>query len=272
MLIDIAVVSLPFFQRALVSGLLLSALMACLGVFIVLRRMSFFSDAIGHAALTGIAIGLLLEWSPFISALIYSMLIALGIGIIRHQTNLSLDTLLGVFFAASVALGVILVQFTPGYQANLLGFLFGDILTISTLDLTLTAVTAVITGGILIYLGKPLISIAFNSDLAKAEGTAVAAYELIFLLVLAAVIALSVKLVGVVLVTALLVIPAATAHNVARSLASMLLISTAIGLIATIIGMFASASIGTASGPTIILTGTVFFALSLLVKPFLRTD
>jgi zinc transport system permease protein len=269
-MIDLALLSFPFFQRALISGLMLSALMAGLGVFVVLRRMSFFSDAIGHAALTGIAIGLLLKLNLFVSALAYSLLIALGIAYVKQKTSLSLDTLLGVFFAASVALGVILIQFTPGYQANLIDFLFGDILTVSRLDLIMTLITVIVTAAIIILFAKPFISIAFNPDLAKAEGLAVATYELVLLLILAAVIALSVKLVGVVLVTALLIIPAASAQNLSFSLSRMFFLSITIGLVAAFLGMFASAAFGTASGPTIILAGTAFFVVSLLIKPLLK--
>lgn len=260
---------LPFFQRALLVGLILSALTATLGVIVVLRRMSFFSDAIGHAALTGIAIGLLLQINPFLSALVYALLIAAAISGIHLKSRLSLDSLLGVFFAASVALGVIIVQLTPGYQANLLGFLFGDILTVSRLDITLTLIVAAAGIITLLLAGKTFIAIAFDPDLAKAEGIAIATYELIFLLLLAAVIAMAIKFIGVILVTAMLIIPAASAHNIARTLTTMFVISVAISLISVIVGMALSALIGTASGPTIVLTGTAFFAVSLLLKPLL---
>ncbi|MFH1354375.1 MAG: metal ABC transporter permease [bacterium] len=263
--------ALPFFQRALIIGLLLAALMAVLGVIIVLRRMSFFSDAIGHAALTGIAIGLLLQFNPFISALIYTMFVAVAISGIRLKSRLSLDSLLGVFFAASVALGVIIVQFTPGYQANLISFLFGDILTVGSFDVILTIIVVAAGAITMLLAGKTFITIAFDPSLAKAEGTAINLYELVFLLVLAAVIALSIKFIGVILVTAMLIIPAASAHNIARTLTDMFVISVSISLISVIIGMLLSAVLATASGPTIVLASTVFFALSLLIRPLAKT-
>ena len=157
-MIDLTLFSLPFFQRALIVGLLLAALMAILGVVVVLRRLSFFSDAIGHAALTGIAIGLLLQINPFISALIYTLLVAIAISGVRLKSHLSLDTLLGVFFAASVALGVIIVQLTPGYQANLISFLFGDILTVGNFDVILTLIITSAGAITMLLAGKTFIA------------------------------------------------------------------------------------------------------------------
>lgn len=268
---DLIIFSQAFFLRPLLIGLILSILMSILGVLIVLRKMSFFSDAIGHAALTGIALGLLLNLNPFFSALIYVLLVATAISIIKLKSNLHLDTLLGVFFSASVALGVILIQLTPGYQANLISFLFGNILTVNQFDVILTlfvSATALIT---ILLLGKKFIAITFDSSLAKAEGIPVAAYDLIFFLLLAGIIALSIKLVGVILITGMLIIPAASAQNIARSLTVMFIVSIVLGLLSVAIGMFASVALNSSSGPTIVLISTTFFALSLFLKPFFKT-
>ena len=256
----------PFFQRSLVVGLLLGIAMALLGVFVVLRRLSFFSDAIGHSALTGIAIGLLLAINPFISALVFCLLVALGIVAVRTRTRLSLDTVLGIFFAAAVSLGVILVQFTPGYQADLFSFLFGDILTVSTVDLFLSSLITLIVLFVMLFAGKAFISITFNPDLAKTEGIPVTYYELVFLLVLAGTIALAIKAVGITLVTALLVIPAATAQNISRSLTSLFGISVVVGIITIVSGLLFSVALQTPSGPTIVLAGSLLFGLSFLFK------
>lgn len=270
-MIDLTIFSQPFFLRPLFIGLILGILMAVLGVLIVLRRMSFFSDAIGHAALTGIALGLLLNINPFFTALIYVLLIATAISVIKLKSNLHLDTLLGVFFSASVALGVILIQLTPGYQANLISFLFGNILTVSQIDVILTLFVSAIALITILLCGKKFIAITFDSALAKAEGIPVATYDLIFFLLLAGVIALSIKLVGVILVTAMLIIPAASAQNIARSLTTMFVISIISGLLSVAIGMFASVALNSSSGPTIVIVSTIFFTLSLLLKPFFKT-
>lgn len=263
--------ALPFFQRALLVGIILGALMAVLGVFVVLRKMSFFSDAIGHSALTGIALGLLLNFSPSLGALVFALLVALAISIIRSTTKLSIDTLLGVLFPASVALGVIIVTLTPGYQADLISFLFGNILTVTTTDMVISIIMSAIVIAAMIWAGKGFVEILFDQSLAKAEGIPVARYELIFLLLLAAVIALAIKFVGIVLVTALLIIPAASAQNVARSLSSMFWISTVFSLIAIIVGMIASAFLRSPSGPTIVLTCVILFVLSLALRKFRAT-
>lgn len=264
--------TLPFFQRALIVGIILSVLMAIIGVFVVLRRMAFFSDAIGHAALTGIALGLLLHINPYVSALVFSLLVALGISFVRVKSKLPLDTLLGVFFSGSVALGVILVQLTPGYQSNLISFLFGDILAVSQLDVYITFFVSAAVLLIVLFAGKSFIAITFDSDLARAEGIRVDVHELLFLLLLAGIIALAIKLVGIVLVTALLIVPAATAHNLTRSLTALFIGSTIISVSAMVIGMLASAVLNTASGPTIVLTGSAFFALSLFLRPLVKSS
>lgn len=262
---------LPFFQRALIIGVLLGILMAIIGVFVVLRRMSFFSDAFGHVALTGIAFGLLLQVNPYLSALLFTLIIAIGISFVRSQSNLPLDTILGVLFSSSVALGVILVQLTPGYQSDLISFLFGDILAVSQFDIYLTTIVSLLALLIILFSGKHFIAITFDADLAQAEGIKVNTYELIFMLLLAGIIALAIKLVGVILVTALLIIPAATAHNLTRSLASMFVCSIIVSLLSIITGLVLSATINTPSGPTVVLTGSVFFVLSLLLRPLIKS-
>lgn len=260
------ILAFPFFQRALFVGIILGALMAVLGVFVVLRKMSFFSDAIGHSALAGIALGLLLGINPFWGALAFALFVAVGISGIRRISHLSIDTLLGVFFSAAVALGVILVTLTPGYQADLISFLFGNILTVSSTDVFSSIVVTIVVIGVLIWTGKGFVSISLDKSLAHAEGIPVARLELLFLVLLAAVIALAIKFVGIVLVTALLIIPAATAQNIARNLSSMFWISLVVSLISVVTGMLASAVLRTPSGPTIVLAGTALFALSLISR------
>lgn len=262
----IEILTLPFFQHALLVGLVLGALMAVLGVFVVLRRMSFFADAIGHSALTGIAIGLLLNLNPFLAALAFALLVALGIAGTRRVSRQSFDTLLGVFFAAAVSLGVILVALTPGYQTDLVNILFGDILTVAPLDALLSAILAGVIAAVLVKSGKALTSITFDESLARAEGIAVARHELILLLLLAAAIALSIKIVGVMLVTAMLIIPAAAAQNFARSLGSMFAWSAGVAILATILGMLGSAVFNLPSGPSIVIAGTGIFIVSLFVQ------
>lgn len=262
----IELLALPFFQRALLVGLILGLLMAALGVFVVLRRMSFFADAIGHSALTGIALGLLLNINPFLAALAFALLVALGIAGARLISRQSFDTLLGVFFAAAVSVGVILVSLTPGYQADLVNILFGDILTVAPLDVLLSVSLAIVIAAILFGSSKALTSITFDASLARAEGIAVARHELVFLLLLAATIALSIKIIGVMLVTAMLIIPAAAAQNFAKSLSGMFGWAIVVSLISTILGMLGSAVFNLPSGPSIVIAGTGIFLISLFAS------
>lgn len=258
--------ALPFFQRALLVGVILGAIMAILGVFVVLRRMSFFADAIGHSALTGIAVGLLLHINPFLAALVFTIVVALAITGVRAISRQSFDTLLGVFFAGAVSLGVIIVSLTPGYQADLVNILFGDILTVAPLDTLLSLVLAAVITVVLLGSGKALVSLTFDSSLAQAEGIPVTRHELIFLLLLAATIALSIKFIGVILVTAMLIIPAAAAQNLARSLSQMFIWSAVLALCAVIAGMLLSAAANLPSGPAIVLVGCTFFVISLFFR------
>lgn len=262
-----ALLSLPFFQRALLVGIILGALMAVLGVFVVLRKISFFADAIGHSALAGIAGGLLLGINPFIGGLFVAILVAVGITGVRRISTISLDTLLGVFFSAFVSLGVLLMTFSPGYQADLITFLFGNILTVTAFDVWLALSIAAVSSVILLQLGKGFVAIALDANLAKAEGVPVSRLELILLVLLAVTIALAVKIVGVLLVTALLIIPAASAQNMAKSLLVMFWYSLGISLVSVIAGMVASAALATPSGPTIVLVSAALFVISLGLRP-----
>jgi zinc transport system permease protein len=263
----LALVFLPFFLRALVVGLLLGVLMAVLGVLVILRQMSFFSDAIGHSALTGIALGILLHSNPFLGALGFTLLVAASIVALRHYSRLKLDTILGILFPSTMALGVLLLRLTPGYRTDLVAYLFGDILTVTTPDIGITLLLACIVGVLLLLAGKKLFIITLNEDLAKSQGINTALYELFLLLTLAAVIAMAIKLVGIVLVTAMLIIPAATAQNLARSILSMFAISVAVSLVATVIGMIGSAVVDIPSGPAIVLVAAFLCVCSFIAAP-----
>lgn len=258
-------ITLPFFERAAAIGLIIGILMSILGVLVVLRRMSFFSDAIGHSALTGIAIAVLTGINPFIGALAFTIFIAASIVGSRHYTKLHLDTLLGVFFPTAVAVGVILLRFSSNYRTDLISFLFGDILTVSTTDIWLSLGLAVLVGIVIWQTGKKLITIALNEELAHTQGINIPLYELLFLITLAAVITMGIKIIGVILITAILIIPAATAQNLARSITSMFIISVIISVLSTSIGMLLSAWLNVPSGPAIVLAAAGFFVISFII-------
>jgi zinc transport system permease protein len=254
----------PFMQRALAAALLMGVLCPTLGVFVVVRRMSFFGDAIAHSAFTGIALGLLLGVDPSLGAVGFAILIALGMGWLQTRSRIPSDTIIGVFFSGSAALGILLIGLLQGYRTNLFSYLFGDILTIGWSDLAVTAALLIGVGGAVALLRRPLLQVALNRDLAAVQGVPVAAMEYALMVLLAVTVAVSIKLVGIILVTALLIIPAAAARNVSRSIRQMFLFAVGFGVFAALAGLFGSYNLNTASGPTIVLTSIALFAASLV--------
>lgn len=258
----------PFLTRALIGVVMLGVLTAVLGVFVVLRRMAFFSDAIAHSSLAGIALGLLFGIDPTVGAIAFSLLVAAGIVSINQKKILALDTIIGVFFAAAVAIGVLVIGELRTVRVDLLGFLFGDILALNNSDLWLIGLLGIV---VLVLIGaatKSLVQIAFHDDLARVAKIPVVAYEYLFMLVLALVVALGIKVAGVILIGPLLIIPAAAAKNVARDFRGMIGLAVVFGLLSSVVGLLASYGLDTASGPTIVLLAAILFFLTLIARPF----
>lgn len=259
----------PFLTRALVGIIILGVLTALLGVFVVLRRMAFFGDAIAHSSLAGIALGLAFGASPTIGAITFSVLVALGIVGVSRRRTLALETVIGVFFAAAVSLGVLLIS-ELRLRVDLLGFLFGDILALQATDLWIIAFLGLAVLVLLARGLRQLVQISFSEDLARVSGIPVEFYEYLFMALLALVIALGIKVAGVILVGPLLIIPAAAAKNMAYDLRSMFGLSVLFGLIAGILGLLLSYRFDLAAGPTIILLAAAIFFLTFL--PFKPTS
>jgi zinc transport system permease protein len=256
----------PFMQRALVAAVLMGVLCPVLGVFVVIRRMSFFGDAIAHSAFTGIALGLLLGVEPSVGAIGFAVLVALGMGWLQAHSRIPSDTIIGVFFSGAAALGILLIGMFQGYRTDLFAYLFGDILTIGWSDLGVATVLLAGVGGSVIALRKPLLQVALMRDMAAVQGVPVARMEYILMVLLAVTVAVSIKLIGILLVTALLIVPAAAARNVSRSIRQMFALAVGFGALSAVVGLFGSYSLNSASGPTIVLTAIALFAVS-LVKP-----
>ncbi len=253
----------PFMQRALAAGLLMGALCPLLGVFVVIRRMSFFGDAIAHSAFTGIALGLLLGVEPGLAAVVFAIVVALGMGFLQARSRIPSDTIIGVFFSGAAALGILLIGLLQGYRTNLFAYLFGDILTIGWPDLRMTALLLVGVAGVIAALWRPLLQVALNRDLAAVQGVSVPAMEYTLMVLLAVTVAVSIKLVGILLVTALLIIPAAAARNVSGSVRQMCVLAVVFGEVAACAGLFGSYGLNTASGPTIVMASIALFIASL---------
>ena len=255
--------SLPsFIWIAFFTGLLIALAAAPLGVFVVWQRQSYFGATIAHSALLGVAIALLMQWNLTLSVIIVAILIALSIHWLNHHTQLSSDTLLGILAHSGLAVGLILISLADTIQVDVMSFLFGDILTVSKQDLGLIALTTLIVLAFFIKHWQDLLNITLNPSLAEVEGVAVKRVQLYFTLLLAVLIALSMKIVGILLITALLIIPAAAARPFSRSPEQMLKFTLLISLLSLFIGMGSAFYWDLPTGPAIVFAASVLFLLT----------
>lgn len=275
-----AAFALPFMQRALVAGLLISAVCGLLGVFVVQRRLSFLGDGLAHAAFGGLGLGAwvifaggvagadtLLVRQPLLIALPFTLLTALGIAWLRDHTDLSGDTAIGVLFAVTVAVGVMLFSIIPpdaSVGVDVVDILFGSILAVRGGDLIVIAVVAVLALVLLIALWSRLAYATFDDELARTDGVRARALEYTLFAVAAVVIVVSTLVVGVILMAAFLVIPAAAAQLWSNSLLEMSLLSVAIGMSGTVLGLALSFLLDVPSGSAIVLSQAALFALALV--------
>lgn len=253
-----------FMQQALLGLLLLTPMAAVLGVHVINFRMAFFSDAIGHSAFAGMALGLILAVNPRLSMPLFGVLVGLGIMAVRRKSALSADTVIGIAFSAIVAFGLAVVSRFNGVARNMQQFLYGDILTISEDEIAFLALLflALMLFQTLGY--NRLLQIALNPITARVHGVRVAFWQYLFAGLLALVVMFSVRAVGVLLVTAMLIVPAATARNLARTAGGMFWWALLVGLSSGFAGLTLSAQewLSTASGATVILSACAWFALS----------
>jgi manganese/iron transport system permease protein len=259
--------SYAFMQRSLLASLMVGILCAVLGCYVVLRGMAFMGDALAHAILPGIAIAYLLHGNLLLGGLIAAIIVALGIGFFSRQGNLKEDTAIGILFAAALALGVALISTIRTYAADLTHILFGNILGVSPGDLWLTAGLggAVLVTTILLY--KEFLVISFDPVLAATLRLPAELLRNLLLILLALTVVVSMKTVGVGLVTAMLVTPGATACLLTRRLPAMMAVAAAIGAFSGLAGMYVSFYANIASGAAIVLTASVIFILVFFLAP-----
>jgi zinc transport system permease protein len=253
----------PFFHRVMLAGLAVALVAGPVGCFVVWRRMAYFGETLAHAGLLGAGLGLLFNASITLGAITVSMILALLLLALKSKRNLPLDTLLGILSHSALALGIIVIGLVTGAVTGHLDILFGDVLTVSTTDVWIIWAVAVASLLLLAFLWRNLIAIAVHEDLAAAEGVNVARTELLFMLLIAFVIAMSMKVVGLLLITALTVIPAAAARRLATSPEQMAVFSIIISALAVISGLFLSAAFGIIAGPSIVLSSSLIFMFTL---------
>ncbi|MEP4378297.1 MAG: metal ABC transporter permease [Alphaproteobacteria bacterium] len=253
-----------FFVRALVAGVGVALVAGPLGCLIVWRRLAYFGDTLSHSALLGVALALLLQVNITAAVFAVSALVALSLLSLQRHASLSSDSLLGLLAHSSLALGLVALAFLPSVRVDLLGFLFGDILAVSNLDIAVIYIGGAAVTLVLIFVWRPLFAATVNYELAEAEGMKPARANVIFMLLMATVIAISMKIVGVLLITALLIIPAATARRMASGPEAMALIAIVLGVVAVVAGLFGSLEWDTPSGPSIVVAALILFLLALL--------
>jgi len=256
----------PFMQRALLGGLLTGALGGLLGSFAVLRQLSFFSDALGHSALLGISLGILLGINPTLVLIPFAVLFALLVNQLVARSGLPADALLNIVYSTSLAFAVVALSLVETYRGGIQQLLFGDILGISWSDLT---VIAVLLMGALIYLALSLraqVLLTLNSDLAGAFGVGANRHRLAFIMLLAVVVAVSIKAVGVLLISAFVVIPACGGRLVSRHFPLYALLSACLGGGCALLGLLGSGLTNLPSGPCVVIVQFAGFLLALVVS------
>jgi manganese/iron transport system permease protein len=259
--------SYAFMQRSLLASLMVGILCAVIGCYVVLRGMAFMGDALAHAILPGVAIAYLLHGNLLLGGLIAAIIVALGIGFFSRQGDLKEDTAIGILFAAALALGVALISTIRTYAADLTHILFGNILGVSPGDLWLTAGLggAVLVTTLLLY--KEFLVISFDPVLAATMRLPAELLRNLLLILLALTVVVSLKTVGVGLVTAMLVTPGATAYLLTRRLPAMMAVAAAIGAFSGLAGMYLSFYANIASGAAIVLTASGIFVLVFFLAP-----
>tara|TARA_B100000965_G_scaffold137882_1_gene114786 strand:+ start:1167 stop:1991 length:825 start_codon:yes stop_codon:yes gene_type:complete len=253
-----------FLIRAFVAGIGLAIITGPLGCFIVWRRLSYFGDTLAHSALLGVVIAYALSFNIVISVFLISGIISLALLYLQKKTYLPNDALLGLLAHSVLAIGLVLLGILSFIRIDLMGLLFGDILSVNTTDLLIIWIGGCIVMVLLLLIWRPLFAGTVNLELAKAEGLNPEFANTIFTLLIAAVIAISIKIVGILLITGLLIIPASASRNLSSTPVQMAVIASIIGVISVIFGLYSSLTWNSSTGPTILSLSLGIFIITLL--------
>lgn len=255
---------------SLLAGWLLSSMSGPLGSFIVWRRMAYFGDTLAHSALLGITLGFLFDVQLNLAIILCAVFVALLLASLQRQHIIPSDTLLGLMAHTTLAAGLVTLSLVDNVRIDINAYLFGDLLAVDRQDLLAMAVGASLVLAALAKMWRGLLAVTVSEELAQVEGYPVARLRLLFMVLLAVVIAGAMKLVGVLLITALLIIPAASARPFSKSPAQMAGLATIISMISVALGLLLSYQLDTPAGPSIVLTSSLFFAVSQVSYRFIR--
>ena len=253
-----------FIIRAFVAGIGLALITGPLGCFIIWRRLSYFGDTIAHSALLGVVIAYAMNFNLIIAVFAVSCFIALSLLFLQKRTNLPDDALLGLLAHSVLAIGLVLLGILSFIRIDLMGLLFGDILSVNITDVLFVWIGGSIVLMVLILIWRPLFAATVNLELAKAEGLNADLANAIFTILIASVIAISIKIVGILLITGLLIIPAAASRNLSSTPIQMAIISSVIGLVSVVLGLQTSMIWNSPTGPTILAIALGVFILTLI--------
>ncbi len=251
-----------FIVRALVAGVAVALVAGPFGCFVVWRKMAYFGDTMAHSALLGVTLSLLLELHPGIGVFLVAAAVAVALVGLQQRAVLPGDTVLGILSHSTLALGLIAIGAMAGARIDLMSYLFGDVLTVNAEDIRMIVIFAPIALITLLLVWRPLLAGTVNRELAQAEAQRPDIAEIIYLILLAGIIAVAIKIVGILLITALLVIPAATARRFAATPEMMAVLASAFGVLSVVAGLVISLTIDTAAGPAIVVAALLAFLLS----------
>jgi len=262
----IEVLQLGFMQRAFLAGALVSVACGIIGAFVVIKRIVFISGGIAHAAYGGIGLGYFFGFNPVLGAIAFSLAAALGMGAVQRKTHQRADTVIGAMWAIGMALGILLVDLTEGYKEDLMSYLFGSILTIPTVDLWIMLALDLLIVALMALFYKELLAISFDETFATVENVPVDAIYMVLLGLIALTVVMVMRVVGLIMVIALLTIPAAISNQFVQNMKRVTVLASLLGIAFTTSGLLLSYFLNLTSGATIILIAGAAYLLSLTAK------
>lgn len=255
-----------FMKNALLGIILVTPIFGILSTMIVNNKMAFFSDALGHSALTGIAIGVIIGIkSPLWAMMFFSILLTIAILNVKNANTASTDTIIGVFSSAAIALGIVILSRKGGFSKYSV-YLIGDLLSISKADLLTLAITFIVVIAAWVWIFNKLLLVSINQSLARSRGINVQLYEYVFTMMVAVIVTISIQWVGILIISSMLVLPAAGARNISKNMRQYHVYSVSIAVISGLSGLILSYVWGTATGATIVLISAGFFAVTFILK------
>lgn len=256
-----------FMQRSLLAAAMVGGLCSVIGVFVVLRGLAFVGAGTSHAAFAGVALGYLMGWPPLLLAIVFGLATVWITGWVEERGRMKLDVSIGILYTTTMALGILFIGLMESYNAEVYGYLFGSVLSVTPEELSIIGALTVLVLGLLLLFSKELYFIAFDQEMAEASG--VPARQIFFLLLtlVALTVVVSLKTVGAILVFAMILIPASTAYQLTHSLAALTLYSAIIGVFTSISGVLISALWDVPSGPAIVLFATTIFFIAVFFSP-----